>query len=194
MAARVHRLHKAIAFSANIIGGSVMSSVNSYGTHVQMWLWSQRHISNPHERFFIPNYHLYQTDHFPGRKGIPHNPVDLPPISIEAMGVCIPTGNSEVLLATVCKSPGHAWNDADINELLSCRYKLLLAGDLNAKYPFWNSIVSNPSGAKLPNLLHMHVNEFETSAHNVPLITAGNDDVLDIVAHKNVQLSEVIVS
>jgi hypothetical protein len=41
-----------------------------------------------------------------------------PLVSIEATGVCIPTGNSEVLLAAVCKSPGHAWNDADIIELL----------------------------------------------------------------------------
>jgi hypothetical protein len=43
------------------------------------------------------------------KKGIFHNHVDLPPfVSIEARRVCIPIGNSEVLLAAVCKSPGHA--------------------------------------------------------------------------------------
>jgi hypothetical protein len=69
------------------------------------------------------------------RKGIPHNHVDLPlVVSIKATGVCIPTGNSEVLLEIVCKSLGHAWNDADITELLSFRHKSLLAGDLNAKH------------------------------------------------------------
>jgi hypothetical protein len=31
----------------------------------------------PHERFFILNYRFYRTEPFPGRKGIPHNPVDL---------------------------------------------------------------------------------------------------------------------
>jgi hypothetical protein len=67
-------------------------------------------------------------------------------VSIEATGVCIPIGNSEVLLAAVCKSPGHAWNDADITELLNFRHMSLLAQDLNAKYPFLNSVVSNPSG------------------------------------------------
>jgi hypothetical protein len=83
------------------------------------------------------------------RKGIPHNNIHLPPlVSIEATGVCMPIGNSEVLLAA-----GHAWNDADIIELLSFRHKSLLAGDLNAKHPFWNSIVSNSSGAKLLKLV-----------------------------------------
>jgi hypothetical protein len=83
-------------------------------------------------------------------QGIPHNHVDLPPlISIEATGVCKLTGNSEVLLAEVYKSPGHAWNDAVITELISFIHKSLLAEDLNAKYKFWNSIVSNPSGMKL---------------------------------------------
>jgi hypothetical protein len=30
-----------------------------------------------HEGFFVPNYHFYETDCFPGRKGIPHNRADL---------------------------------------------------------------------------------------------------------------------
>jgi hypothetical protein len=66
----------------------------------------------------------------------------------------MPIGNSEVLLAAVCKSPDHARNDAGITELLSFRHKSLLAGDLNAKHPFWNNVVSNNSGEKLLNLLH----------------------------------------
>jgi hypothetical protein len=69
-----------------------------------------------------------------------------------------------------------------------------LAGDLNAKHLFWNGIVSNPSGVKLLNLLHK--NEFEISAPQCPThySPTGNCDVLDIVVHKNVRLSEVIVS
>jgi hypothetical protein len=58
-----------------------------------------------------------------------------------------------VLLAAVYKLPGHAWNDADIIQLLSFRRKLLLAGDLNAKLPFWNRLDSNPSCEKLLNLV-----------------------------------------
>jgi hypothetical protein len=73
-------------------------------------LFSERHLK-PHERFFIPNFHFNRTDRYPGRKGgtavsvrkgIPHNLVDLPPlVSVEVTGVCIPIGNSEVLLAAL---------------------------------------------------------------------------------------------
>jgi hypothetical protein len=76
-------------------------------------LLSETHLK-PHERFFIPNYHFYHTDDsFPGRKGrtvvsvrkgIPHNHVHMPLlVSIEAIGVCISIGISEVLLATVTR-------------------------------------------------------------------------------------------
>jgi hypothetical protein len=45
-----------------------------------------------------------------------------------------------------------------ISELFSFRYRLILAGDLNAKHPLWNSEVSNPSGEKLLDLFD--INEF----------------------------------
>jgi hypothetical protein len=80
-------------------------------------LFSEMHLK-PHERFFVPNYHFYRTDCFPGRKGgtavavrkgIPHNHVDLPPlVSIGVTEVCILIRTSEVLFSAVCKSPGHA--------------------------------------------------------------------------------------
>jgi hypothetical protein len=105
----------------------------------------------PHESFCIPNYHVYRTDRYPGRKGgtaiairkgVPHTDVDLAPlVSIEATGVYIPIGNREVFLAAVYKSPSRAWSDADILQLLALRRKTVLAGDLNAKNPFWNSAV-----------------------------------------------------
>jgi hypothetical protein len=70
----------------------------------------------------------------------------------------------------------------------------LLAGDLNAKLPFWNSIISNPSGEKLLNLLHIY--EFEISGQQCPThySPVGNGDMLDIFVHKNIRLSEVIDS
>jgi hypothetical protein len=52
------------------------------------------------------------------RRGVPHSYVDLPPlVSVEATGVTIPIGNSEILLASVYKSPGRACSDPDITEL-----------------------------------------------------------------------------
>jgi hypothetical protein len=69
-----------------------------------------------------------------------------------------------------------------------------LEGDLNAKIPFWNSEVSNPSGDKLSHLFD--VNRFEISAsqchsHYSP---TENGDVLDIVVHQKISVSVVTVS
>jgi hypothetical protein len=57
-----------------------------------------------------------------------------------------------MLLTSVYKSPLRPWRDADITELVNFRTKSILAGDLNAKHPVWNSKVSNPSGLKLLDL------------------------------------------
>jgi hypothetical protein len=101
---------------------------------------------------------------------------------------------TEILLAAVYKSPGRTWSDADIAELLSLRHKRILACDLNAKHPSWNSAVSNPSGKKL--LQFFDKNDFEISAPQCPTHCSpgGSGDVLDIVVHKNIRLSNVIVS
>jgi hypothetical protein len=68
-----------------------------------------------------------------------------------------------------------------------------LAGDLNAKHPVWNTKVSNPSGLKH---LDLSVNcNFGISAPQYPtdFVPNGRGDVLDIVVHKDVRLSEVRV-
>jgi hypothetical protein len=146
MATRVHRPLKVLAFSANGIGRQLYElSKQLQELRIDVALLSETYLK-PHERFFIPCYHFYRTDRFPGRKGgtavavrkgIPHNYVVLPPlVSIEATGVCIPILNSEVFFAAIYKSPGSACSDADISELLSFRHKSVLAGDLNAKHPF----------------------------------------------------------
>jgi hypothetical protein len=69
-----------------------------------------------------------------------------------------------------------------------------LAGDLNAKNPFWNNTVSNPSGDKVLHLFD--VNKFEISAPQWPThySPSENGDVLDIVVHQNSGVSDVIVS
>jgi hypothetical protein len=61
-----------------------------------------------------------------------------------------------MLLSAVYKSPGYVLTETYITDLLSFRHKSLLAGGLNAKDPFWISVVSNLSGAKLLNLLHIN--------------------------------------
>jgi hypothetical protein len=198
MANRFHRPLKIIAFDANdIMKQRYELSKQLEDLHVDVALFSETHLK-PHERFFISNYHFYRTDRHPGRKGVtavsvrrgvPHNYVHLPPlVSVEATGVCIPIGNSEILFASVYKSPGRAWSDTDITELLSFRRRSILARDLNAKHPFRNSAVSDPSGEKLMALFDL--SEFEISAPQCPThySPGGNRYVLDTV------VPDVIVS
>jgi hypothetical protein len=132
--------------------------------HVDVAQFSETYLKT-HERFLISNNHFYRTDSHPGRKAgtadavrkaVPHNHVYLAPLaSAEATVVCIPIGNSEVLLTSVYKSLGRAWSDSDITELLSFRRRSILAGDMNAKHTFWNSGVSNLSDEKLMALLNL---------------------------------------
>jgi hypothetical protein len=70
-------------------------------------------------------------------------------VSLAAIGVCVPNGNSEPILPAVYKSPGHAWSDEDVIKLLlNFRLESLLAGELSAKNPVSNSRVSNSSGER----------------------------------------------
>jgi hypothetical protein len=106
MATRVHRPLKVIACNANGIWRHHYElSKQVQGLHIDVALLSETHLKS-HGRFFIPNYHFYLTDRFPGRKcrtavavtkGIPLNHANRPPlVSIEVTVVCIPTGNSEI--------------------------------------------------------------------------------------------------
>jgi exonuclease III len=204
MATRFNRPLKVIAFHANGIGRQRYElSKQLQDLQVDVALFQETHLKI-YERNFIPNYHFYRTNCHPDRrggtavavrKGFPHNHVDLPTlVSVEATGISIPNGNCEILLAAVYKSPGRAWIDADITELLSFRRKSILAGDLKTKHPFWNSEVSNPSDEEILRLFD--ASQFEISAPQCAThySSAGNSDVLDIVVHQNIRVSDVIVS
>jgi exonuclease III len=133
MASRVHRPLKIIAFNANGIGRQRHElSKQLQDLSIDVALFSETY-PKPHERFFITNYHVYRMDRCPGRKGgtavagrkgIPHNLVELPAlVSVEVTGVCILVGNDVLLIAAVYKSPGRPWNNTDILKLLGFKRK-----------------------------------------------------------------------
>jgi hypothetical protein len=64
-----------------------------------------------------------------------------------------------MMLVSVGKSLGSTGSESDITEIISYKRKSILADDLNAKHPFWNSAVSNPSSEKLIALFDL--SEFE---------------------------------
>jgi hypothetical protein len=81
-----------------------------------------------------------------------------------------------------------------ITELVCIRNRSILAGDLNAKHPVWNSKISNPSGLKFLELFvicNFDISGPPCSTYYTP---DGRDDVLNIVVHRHIRLSEVIVT
>jgi hypothetical protein len=68
-----------------------------------------------------------------------------------------------------------------------------MAGNQNAKHPSWNRVLSNFSGETVSVF---DTSDFEISAPHCPTHynLAGHGDVLDIVVHKIIRLSNVIVS
>jgi endonuclease/exonuclease/phosphatase (EEP) superfamily protein YafD len=95
------------------------------------------------------------------------------------------------LLAAVYKSPSRDWSDTDTEELLSLRNKAVLAGDLNGKHPARNSQIAN-----ITRLLNLQdISDFQISAprHPTHYTPAGNGDMLDVVLHRNVCISDINV-
>jgi endonuclease/exonuclease/phosphatase (EEP) superfamily protein YafD len=68
MAARIHRPLKIIAFNADGIWRQRHElSKELQDLYIDVALLSETHL-NAHERFFIPNYHIYRTDRFHAEK------------------------------------------------------------------------------------------------------------------------------
>jgi hypothetical protein len=199
----VHKPLEVIAFNENGIGKQsfeLTKQLTDRLTDVALLL--ETHLK-PHERVFIQDYHVYRTNSFPNlkggtavtvRKGVAHAHVDLPPlVSAEATGICVPIGNSEVLLATVYKPPNKPWCDDVINLLIFIN-KSLVAGVLSVKDPAWNSHTSNPSGEKFLALFvsnDSHISASQSPTHYTP---RGCGDIFDTVFHQNVHLPGVTVS
>jgi hypothetical protein len=162
MAVTVHRPLKVVVFNANGIGRqSYELRKQMQDLKIDVTLFTETHLK-PHMKFYIPKYHIYRNDRIDGnkggtavalKKGIPRAYVDMPPLlSLEATGVIITIGHTEMLLASLYKSPHRAWRDLDITELLYHRTKSILAGYLNAMHPVCNSKISNPSELKFLDL------------------------------------------
>jgi hypothetical protein len=134
----------------------------------------------PYMRFCISNYGIYWIDRHGRQKGgtsvevnkdIPHTYVNLPSfLSVEATGICIPIGNTEMLLAAVYKSPQKVWSDKVVTEFLYIRNKFILAGDLNANHPIWKSKIQIPQACSSSNYLLVLTSKFQL--HNALRITS----------------------
>jgi len=68
MTTRAHRPIKVVALNVNCIGRQRYElSRQLQNHHIDVTSFSEKHLK-PHENFFIPNFHIHQTDSFPGLK------------------------------------------------------------------------------------------------------------------------------
>jgi hypothetical protein len=74
--------------------------------------------------------------------------------------------------------------------------KFILAGDLNAKHPFWNSAVavSNISDQKCLQLFDVNNCEISAPQYSTSYSAARNRDVLDTVVQNNIGLSLSLIA
>jgi hypothetical protein len=84
--------------------------------------------------------------------------------------------------------------ETDITEILGLRNNTILAGDLNAKRPVWNSNISNLSFLKLSGLFDRSDLTISATQCPTPSSPDGRGGVLNILVHQNVRLSEATVT
>lgn len=162
----------------------------------------------PHQRDpKIANYRLVRNDRTRCHKGgtliyyksslycIPLDPPDLSHIEVSVCRLGM-TGHQPITIVSAYLPPPNVNTDSvainatignDLRALLDLSDSVLLAGDLNAKHPAWNSRLSNPRGNIIYNLCcslnfdviaPMHPTHFPNNPNQ-------NPDVLDVALLKN---------
>ncbi|GJQ75498.1 hypothetical protein Trydic_g17585 [Trypoxylus dichotomus] len=148
------------------------------------------------DRLSLRNFRVYRTDregargggtaimikssidHYAGRELDLHN--------IEATNITVNLATGPIQLVAAYKAPNKLMLESDLSEIFSTRRATILAGDLNAKHPTWNSRLTNASG----KCLRRFADDFNlvVDASTEPTIYPhnGQPDVLDIVVMKNV--------
>lgn len=151
----------------------------------------------PGTRLNIPNYQLYRNDRITQAGGgtaifIKNtiNHAELPTldnISLEANGVKVQTSKGPLLVWASYCSPNSTLDPNDVRLFFPDRSATIMAGDLNAKHPDWNSKSRNTRGQHLKQMADQN-NIVVIGPEDPTHIHSANNttDVLDIALLKNV--------
>ncbi|GJQ65019.1 hypothetical protein Trydic_g23196 [Trypoxylus dichotomus] len=186
---------------AGLVPGTCNTSWR-YSSKTELEKFVQRHqldailIGETHlrasNRLTLPNFAVYRADREDARGGgtavlvkstIEHHAdLVLELINIEATAVTINLATGPVKLVAAYKAPRKQL----LEEIFDTRGAVILAGDLNAKHPSWNSRRTNASGICLRRYaddLHLPV---DATAEPTIFPHNGQSDLLDIVVMKDV--------
>ncbi|CAI6366272.1 unnamed protein product [Macrosiphum euphorbiae] len=146
----------------------------------------------------ITNYFIYRSDNTlrPGtaanggtaviiHRRIVHRQVHQK-TSLNSTSVEISLGSDSIQISAVYKRPQSPLAVSDLNLLTSSCDWFIIAGDLNAKHPSWNSNSVNPAGRVLYR--HAQNSDYVVTAPSSPTHFPNNPvhrpDILDVALHK----------
>lgn len=146
----------------------------------------------------IRNYHTYRTDnllqsgnHASGgtavlvHRRLVHRQITLN-TSISSTTIEIASGNNTIHISAIYKAPNKQLKISDLNILTQSCDWFIVAGDFNAKHPYWNSRCVNAAGSVLYN--HASHTDYSIIAPDTPTHFPNNPhhrpDVLDIALAK----------
>ena len=156
----------------------------------------------PEIKFFIPCFRTYRTDRLapsPLRSGrigggtailvkssLSHSYTPIPTQLIESTTILLNTTSGPLKLIAAYSPPKIMIPPQEIATLFKEDIPTLLAGDLNAKHPTWNSRIKTPKGnALLRTSKSLHIDIIgPTSPTMYPLDRRKKPDVLDITLTK----------
>lgn len=116
-----------------------------------------------------------------------HHRVHITTNSIENTTIHLQMGDKEVRLSAVYKKPTTSLDTSDINKIQDSPLNTIIAGDLNAKNPIWNSKTTNPAGMELERFLDTRL-DTTVAVTDTPTRYPDNPnhypDILDIALMK----------
>lgn len=174
------------------------NDLERFATDVQadILLISETHL-RPADNPKLRNFVLYRNDRQNGGGGgtavyvknsIDHNEIATPQLErLEVTGIAVHTANAGTLKLYAAYAPPSRLLESDLEEIFdNDGGATVLAGDLNAKHPTWNSRVTNVKG----RLLHRFVDQRDMVVLGPEEPThfghVGRPDVLDIAVLKDV--------
>lgn len=127
---------------------------------IDLLLLQESHL-HPTNKWKIRNYKILRPNRLEPKGGTaiiykPHlslQPLDLPALqTLEVTEAKLETPDSPIIFISAYKKPNTSIQTVDIRKLSRLGTRIIIAGDLNCKHPFWNSRASNQSGKILFNL------------------------------------------
>ena len=173
--------------------------------HLDVFLLQESFLKPHHRNPNVANYRLVRNDrsrcHKGGtliyyRKALYCTPMDPPPLSLLEVSICRlgMTGHRPITLISAYIPPSNSVDPVllqnDLSALLGLSDSVILAGDLNAKHPAWNSNTTTTRGRIVFNLCAtlnfdvvapMSPTHFPHDPNHLP-------DILDVALLKNVNL------